>query len=173
MDVETIISNLSEGAVAFWNSGFLAVIKFLIGIYVLVLFVDIVLLLVVRGLGGDIQKTIKGTNMPLTSRRKMRKVWNKIESRLKTDSPSQYKLAILEADRLIDEVMVKMGYAGKNMAERLDELEKENVDNAGDLRKSHLIRNKIIQESDFVLIKQDAQEAIEPYRKFLEYFEII
>ncbi len=173
MDSGAIISTIVEALNAFWNSTFLEVLKFLIGIYVLVLFADVVLLLIVRGVGGDIQKTIKGTNMPLTSRKKMRKNWQKIVNRLKTDDPLQYKLAVLEADNLIDGIMIKMGYAGKNMKERLDELEKERVDNASQLRESHRIRNKIIQDKNYILIKQDAEKVIQPYREFLEYFEII
>ncbi len=173
MDTETIIAMISDWAVSFWNSGFFAFIKFLIGVYVIVLFLDIVLLLMVRGLSGDIQKTIKGTDMPLTSRKKMRKIWSKIERRLETDDPSQFKLAVLEADNLADEIMIKIGYAGKNMSERLEELKRQNVDNFDDLTEAHQIRNKIIRDKNFVLIKQDAQKILQSYRKFLEDFEII
>ncbi len=168
-----VINQIIMSFNSFLDSGFFAFIKFLIAIYVIVLFVDLILLLVVRGLGGDLEKTIKGTTMPIASRKRMRKMWDKIEERLETGSLSQYKVAILEADNLVDEILLKIGYQGNNMGERLENVDSKQIEEFDDLKKAHQIRNKIIYDKNFVINKQEAQKAINPYREFLENFEII
>lgn len=173
MDIEIIASNVAEVFNSFLNSGFFIFVKILIAIYVIVLFIDLILLLVVHGLGEDLQKTIKGTTMPIASQKRMRKMWNKIEERLETGSLSQYKVAILEADNLVDEILLKIGYQGSNMGERLEKIDSKQVEEFNDLKKAHQIRNKIIYDKNFVINKQEAKKAIIPYREFLEDFEII
>ena len=71
IDYEAIIlvaSNLFNG---FLGSGFFWFVKFILAIYVTVLFVDMVLLLVLRGLGGDLRDTLKGAQMPISSKKKI------------------------------------------------------------------------------------------------------
>ena len=173
MDIATIITIIGSGFNSFMNSAFFAFIKFLIGFYVIVLFVDLILLLIVRGLSGDLEKTIKGTTMPIASRKRMRKIWDKIEERIKTNSLAQYKVAILEADSLVDEILLKIGYQGDNMGERLENVDSKQIDEFDELKKAHQVRNKIIYDKNFVVNKEKAEKTIRPYRDFLENFEII
>jgi len=174
--METIIFVINQVIMSFnsfLNSGFFVFVKFLIAIYVIVLFIDLILLLIVRGLSGDIQKTIKGTKMPIASQKRMRKMWDKIEKRLLTENFAQYKVAILEADNLVDEILLKIGYKGNNMVERLKDADSQQIEEVDDILKSHQIRNKIIQDKNFIINKKEAEQAIKPYRSFLENFEII
>ena len=168
-----VINQIIVAFNSFLESGFFIFVKFLIAVYVIVLFIDLILLLIIRGIGGDLQKTIKGTAMPLTSQKKMKKVWENIEKRLKNDSLSEYKLAILEADKLVDEVLLKIGYEGSNMTERLENANSKQIEELDELIKSHQIRNKIINDKNFVLDGQKAKKIIKPYHDFLEDFEII
>lgn len=158
---------------SFLSSGFFLFVKFILAIYVIVLFVDMVLLLALRGLGGDIKNTLKGANMPLVSKKKIQKQWDDIESRLKSDNDQQDKLAILEADKLVDQILFDIGYKGSNMKERLESADSNQIEELDLLVEAHEIRNKIINDSKFYLSKDEVRRVMNIYREFLENLEII
>jgi len=165
-------------ATQFYNSSFFSVIKFVIGIYVIVLFVDIVLLLMQRGLGGDIRDTVIGMNIPreLASaggKKKLAKKWNLIRAKLETGQDSQYKIAIIEADGIIDSLVKRMGYGGDNMGERLDNIPAGQLDHIEELKRAHEVRNRIIQDDNFIIDKKSAEETMALYEEFLRYFEVL
>src|SRR3989338_3897983 len=45
--------------------------------------------------------------------------WEKILKYFDSDNPSDWKLAILEADTLLDELVTRTGYQGDNLGEKL------------------------------------------------------
>lgn len=164
-------------ATQFYNSFFFSVVKFFIGIYVIVLVVDLILLLMQRSLGSDFRETVLGINIPreLASKggkKKLAKKWNLIRARLDTGQDAQYKVAIIEADNVIDDLVKRMGYDGKNMAERLDNIPSGQLDHIEELKKAHEIRNIIIQDDNFILDKKSAEEVMALYEEFLKYFDV-
>ena len=79
----------------FYHSTFFSVVKFLIGVYTVVLFVDIVLLLIQRGLAGDIRDIRLGINIPKEMvkkgpREKLKKRWLTIRQKLETGDQAQF-----------------------------------------------------------------------------------
>jgi hypothetical protein len=164
-------------ATQFYNSFYFSVIKFFIGIYVIVLIVDLVLLLMQRSLGSDLRETILGINIPreLASKggkKKLVKKWSKIKLRLDTGEESQYKVAIIEADDLVDNLVMRMGYAGENMTDRLDGVPAGQLEHLEELKQAHEIRNRIIHEDRFILDKKTAEDTLALFEKFLDYFHV-
>ncbi len=159
--------------VNFYQSGFFLFIKFFLGIYAAVLIADVVLILILKGLGADIRQAIKGMKMPAVPKSKMRKRWTKIRRRLESDNAFQYKAAVLEADSMIDKVLSDMGYAGKNMSERLEKIKPAQIHNYEDLKNAHQIRNRIIHEADFSIDKKQTEEIVEIYESLLENLELL
>ncbi|MGW8185187.1 MAG: hypothetical protein ACWGHO_03720 [Candidatus Moraniibacteriota bacterium] len=173
IDIEGIFIVFTQMFNVFLNSGFFWFVKFILAIYVSVLFIDIVLLLVLRGVGVDIRDTIKGSQMPLTSKKKIQKRWQEIENRLKLEDNMQNKIAILEADKLVDEILLNIGYKGSNMKERLDKANANQIEEIDNLIEAHDIRNKIIYDNNFYLDNEESQRVIRLYREFLDNLEII
>lgn len=173
IDTDFIIITIFQIFNSFLDSGFFWFIKFFLAIYVTVLFVDMVLLLIVRGLGGDLRDTLKGTQVPLASKKKMQKRWSLIEERLETNQITQFKAAILEADKMADEILASIGFGGSNMKERLEKADANQVEEIDNLIEGHAIRNRIIQEENFVLNKEEAQRVLGLYKEFLENLEMI
>lgn len=173
LDYASILGNLINLASVFLNSGFFWFVKFILAIYVSVLFIDMILLLVLRGLGGDIRNTLRGAQMPLSSKKKIQKRWLEIENRLKLEDALQNKVAILEADKLVDEILFNIGYSGKNMKERLDSANANQIEEIDNLIEAHEIRNKIIYDDKFYIDSNEAKRVIELYREFLDNMEII
>jgi hypothetical protein len=169
--------NIINLAIQFYNSLFFSVVKFFIGVYVIVLVVDLVLLLMQRGLGSDLRETVLGINIPreLASKggkKKLVKKWGKLKSRLDTGQESQYKVAIIEADDLIDNLIMRMGYAGENMADRLDGIPTGQLEYLEELKQAHQVRNRIIHEDKFVLDRKTAEDTLALYEIFLNYFHV-
>ncbi|MDR3583037.1 MAG: hypothetical protein P4L62_01620 [Candidatus Pacebacteria bacterium] len=176
MDIVSILISLGQWIVSFYYSPFFAVIKFLLGIYAVVLLADIVLMLIQRGLGGDIRDTLVGMNVPAeltTKRNRLAKRWSKISEKMKSDSESAWKVAIIEADNIIDDLIKRMRYPGENMSERLAGINPGQVENIEELRHAHEVRNRIIHEDDLKLTRELADETMAAYENFLKYFEVL
>jgi ABC-type lipoprotein release transport system permease subunit len=171
MDIINLATN-------FYNSLFFSVVKFIIGIYVIVIFVNIVLLLVQRGLAGNVRETILGMNIPKElaragGKKKLAARWKKIRERLESNKEADYKLSIIEADYLIEDLIKRLGYAGENMSERLNGIPSGQIEHVEELKRAHEIRNRIIHEDSFVLDRKTAGETLALYEEFLRHFEVL
>lgn len=158
----------------FYHSPFVLVIKILVGIYLLVLFVDIVLMLILRNVSQHLRIGIKGMDIPLLSKRRIVKRLETIKKRFKTDNVSQYKVAIIEADALVEEVLGGIGYSGANMAEKLEEVGEAHLDDHLEaLKGAHEIRNKVVHEQDFEINREMAIAVFGVYENFLNYLDFL
>lgn len=170
--LNSLITSFSD----FYRSNSFSLIKFIFGIYAVVVFVDIVLLLIQRGLGGDLRDTVLGMNIPpelVTKKGKLRKKWDKIRAEIKKEDESSYKVAIISADNIIDDLIKRMGYKGANMGERLAGINPGQIDNIKELQQAHEIRNRIIHEENFKLNKDQIEEVMGYYESFLKSFEVL
>lgn len=156
-----------------YNSTFFVFIRFLLGIYILVVCIDILLLLFFRKIGEDIIQGIYGADMPSSHRRKVLKRWQGVEAQIKSGQEAQYKLAILEADAIVDEVLRLANIPGENMAERLNNSFSYQVEHRDRLMWAHGIRNSIIREATFSVDYELVEKVISTYKEFLESWETL
>ena len=106
-------------------------------------------------------------------KRRIIKGWKQIFRRLRKMDEAQYKLAIIEADKLLDEVLKISGYAGETMADRLKQLTPAQISNLEEIWQVHKIRNQIVHEPDFKLNQTEAAYAISIYEKALKEFGLL
>jgi len=147
-------------------------IKFFLFVYVVVLFADIVMLLILRGVSGNIKQSLFGTTRPLISRSKAIIRWEKILERLKGENPSQYKVALLEADAFAEEILTGMGHTGETMADKFEAIHPGQIESREKLMQAHQIRNRIIHEADFSLTREEAQSYLDFYEAFFREMEL-
>jgi len=147
-------------------------LKFFLLVYVAVLLVDIILLLVLKGLSGDLKKTLYGTERPLQSKSTIIKRYEAILERLEGINPSQYKVALLEADALADEILDSIGYKGATMAEKLEAVEGSQLESKSILFEAHTVRNQIIHDPHFVLSQEEAKRLVGHFRQFFDEVEL-
>lgn len=98
--------------------------------------------------------------------------WEGIKARLQKGDEANLKLAVVEADKLVDEIIKRMGLPGKDMAERLKQVEVHEIKSIDKIWATHEIRNRIVREPNFKLAQQEAEAAvgnIEEALKELEY----
>lgn len=101
-----------------------------------------------------------------------KKKWEEIEKAVDMRSEMGYKMAIIEADKLLDDAFKKLMIAGSTMGERLKVI----IYKYPNLRKvweAHVIRNKISHESSFKLYDNTAKKAISIYKDALKEIGIL
>ncbi|MBI4709470.1 MAG: hypothetical protein HY764_04710 [Candidatus Portnoybacteria bacterium] len=104
---------------------------------------------------------------------RMEKEWQKVNSRLEKGDEANLKLAIIEADNMLDEVLKRMGLEGKDMGERLEKMTKQQLGFLDEVWSAHRLRNLIVHQSDVVISKEQAEEAIGSFEKALKELEVI
>jgi hypothetical protein len=139
MNIDSIsLLGIGQSLVQFFaHSFFIAALKFFLFVYVLVLLVDIVILLILRGVSTDLKKTLFGAERPLIRRSTIITRWEKILSRLQDGNPSQYKVALLEADAFADEILSGIGYKGTTMAEKIASIHEGQLETRNALAEAH------------------------------------
>jgi len=100
--------------------------------------------------------------------KKYLKEWEKIKKRLETGLESEAKLALIEADSLLDESLKRMGYPGESLGERLNQLTEDVLSNIKEVQGVHKIRNDIIHDPTYKLNLEEAKKSLEIYEKALK-----
>jgi hypothetical protein len=99
---------------------------------------------------------------------KLKSKWMKVASKLESGIDSEYKLAIIEADSLFDEVLKNIGYKGEDLTEKLSKMKKDVLPSIDEIVKSHKIRDNIVHDPSYNLTYEEAKSVLEAFRKGLE-----
>ncbi len=105
-------------------------------------------------------------------RRRLR-AWNQIIKRMRTDDLSNWKMAILEADRLMDDLLKAAGYRFDTADERFKQIKPEELSNAAQIQEAHRVRNRVAQEPDFIINKEEALGILRVYKKSFQEFGLL
>lgn len=98
---------------------------------------------------------------------KYRTRWMTVEQSLSRDEPSSHLLAILNADKLLDEALREKGVAGETMGERMKSQQKT-WSNANALWGAHKLRNQIAHDHDVKVSYDDARRALAAFKRALK-----
>lgn len=104
---------------------------------------------------------------------KVNQDWEKITSALESDNPADWKVAIIEADTMLDALVVSIGYKGDNLGDRLKMVEPSDFLTLNDAWEAHKVRNAIAHESGYELTKRETQRVIGLYEKVFREFRYI
>jgi len=100
--------------------------------------------------------------------------WGEIKGHLKSDNPTEWKIAIIEADALMDEIIKKIGYKGESFSERLKNIEPSDFVNLQNVWESHKVRNRLVHEPDKIqLDKSLAEKTVIGYERALKELKYI
>lgn len=100
--------------------------------------------------------------------------WLQVERHMSSENPSDWKLAILEADIMLAEMLDKFGLSGETIAEKLKMVEKGDFKTIEQAWEGHKIRNAIAHEgSDFLISQREARRVIDLFKQVFEEFKII
>lgn len=99
--------------------------------------------------------------------------WEEILRHMDSAKEAEWKFAIIEADKLIDLVLKRVGFFGDTLGERLTNIQPGQLENLQNLWDAHKVRNRIAHEVDYFLRYSEAKQAISYYEAALQELSAI
>lgn len=95
--------------------------------------------------------------------------FTELQSHIESSNPNDWKLAIIEADILLDDLLKQHGYAGVSLGDRLKSISPSVLHSLDDAWQAHKVRNQIAHAgADFVLTQKITRETIMMYKRVFE-----
>lgn len=106
-------------------------------------------------------------NLPGAGPRPKNETWEHIRGKLLSDSPSDWRLAIIEADIYMDRLFDSKGFPGDTIGDKLKKMSEGDLPSLQVAWEAHKVRNRIAHEgASFSLTMPEA-------RRILSYYEIV
>lgn len=100
--------------------------------------------------------------------------WEKVQEHINSANAGDWRLAILEADILLDELLDAMKYRGESIGEKLKKIEPSDFTTLPLAWEAHKIRNQVAHEgSEFLLSEPEARRVIKLYEAVFKEFQYI
>ncbi len=99
--------------------------------------------------------------------------WQSVLDKLENGNEANYKLAVIEADKIFDDILKRIGYQGGDMGERLKQITTAQIANIDEVWQAHKMRNRLVHEPDFQLREHEARRIIEIYQRALNDLEAV
>lgn len=105
---------------------------------------------------------------------KKKEKWNQLVDLASSENESDWRLAIIEADTMLSDMVDVMGYKGDGLGEKLKQIEKSDFNTLDKAWEAHKVRNSIAHAgSDYTLTKREVRRVIDLYKQVFEEFEFI
>ncbi len=100
--------------------------------------------------------------------------WKKVLDYLFLINENDWKLAIIEADSMLFDLLTQLGFKGENLGDKLKEANQNNFRSLSSAWEVHNIRNKIAHEgSSFGISLREAKRVIALYEQIFQEFGYI
>lgn len=100
--------------------------------------------------------------------------WRSIRERAFSRDPNQIKLAILEADKMVNEILTTVGFTGETTGDKINQIL---ADELGWIRratmKAHAYRNRLADEESSEIDPEEVKKAIHNYEVLLKEMDVI
>lgn len=102
------------------------------------------------------------------------KRWKTILDFITSNNPSDWRIAVIEADNMLDELTKELGLTGDNLGERLKNAPSGHFSTLDSAWEAHKVRNKIAHEGmNYQMEYREAKKAIEKYEEVFREFKYI
>lgn len=100
--------------------------------------------------------------------------WEQIQMHLNSKNPSEWRVAIIEADIMLDDLLKSIGYHGDTVGDKLKAVEKSDFTTVDAAWEAHKVRNAIAhQGADFQINEREANRVIALFETVFREFKII
>ncbi|MFH1193543.1 MAG: hypothetical protein V1661_00950 [bacterium] len=93
--------------------------------------------------------------------------WEEIEALIKNDSGLSWRLAVIEADKLMDSALKEARMRGETMGERL-RFAASKYPKIHKVWEAHILRNNLVHERDSEINKSEAKKALDVFKEGLK-----
>lgn len=150
------------GIINFWRITAYIATPILIGLIILVIKKFIAI--------NRVQSEIIAQDIPLieSSGGALNARWQEILSHIESTNEAEWKFAVIEADKLVDDLLKSSGFQGDTMGERLMNTDKTQIVTLDGLWDAHKTRNRLVHDSNYFLRYAEAKRAITLYENTLK-----
>lgn len=99
--------------------------------------------------------------------------WDTIRTRLDSPREADWKVALLEADALIDDALARAGFSGDTFGDRLTNMAPGALASLDGIWWAHKVRNRVAHEQDYFLRYTEARQAFGYYEAALTELRLI
>jgi hypothetical protein len=116
---------------------------------------------------GRKNKSYFRSGLSVVDRKVVVKKWDEIQELIRLGNPSRFRSAVVEADKLLDFVLDKMGYTG-NLGDKL-KMTKDRFVDGNDYSiydgvwQAHKCRNQIVHEVSYELLSSEAYDVVNKF----------
>lgn len=131
------------------------------------------ILLLSKRIRSDIRVSLYGTGAPRLKKSKYAPRWERIMKRLDEKSVASGKVALIEADKMLGEILGKLGFLGKNAEEKVGNIKPGQLVGIEDMQKTQALHNRIIEDPTHKTSLEEVQAALYVYERVFRGLEII
>src|SRR3989338_4234994 len=99
--------------------------------------------------------------------------WEEIEKHINSTREAEWKFAVIEADKLVDELLKGAGFLGDTMGDRLMNIQPGQLITLQNLWEAHKIRNRLVHDVNYFLRYTEAKRAVGLYEKTLKELQAL
>lgn len=110
---------------------------------------------------------------PVLPRDEVRESWSHIRDLANSSNPSDWNMAVLRADALLDDVLRHMGYEGVSMADRLKIVDPARLKSIDRVWSGHRLRNMIAHDPTEQHTKETIIHALRSYEQAMKELDMM
>jgi hypothetical protein len=160
--------HLSQAALTLYNANLLP-FEILAVLVVAVLVVGTIIIIIKTGwfaLHVDhVRDVILKTDMP---KKRAGEAWAAVQKHFFAGDVNDLKIAIVEADNILNDALRYAGVRGVNLGDRLKNIKHGTMPNLEDVWTAHKLRNEIAHETNFSLKRDTTERALNAYEVALK-----
>lgn len=99
--------------------------------------------------------------------------WDEVTRHINSTREAEWKFAVIEADKIVDETLKNAGFSGETLGERLMNIDRSQLETLEDLWAAHKIRNRLAHDLNYFLRYAEAKRAVDLYEKTLRELQAI
>lgn len=148
----------------------------LVNTILILVFVAVIVYLYVRmnEIEGGEGRKYKSIEMEEEETRGHGAQWQVVQEHVYSDVPAQWRIAILEADTMLDDALKRAGGKGDTLGERLKSLEASGFQTLQEAWDAHKVRNMIAHQGvNFQLTQRETRRVIDLYEKVLKELKFL
>lgn len=109
-------------------------------------------------------KKIKAATMkPERAKKEIGNEWQEVQKLMQSENTSDWNMAVLRADTLLDDVLQYLGHEGMTVKERLDTVDPFSVPSLDRLWSAHRLRNAIAHDPSIAHTRETIEYALRVY----------
>lgn len=113
--------------------------------------------------------TVKAKDIPKTQLR-----WNRIMEQVDSGNPQSWRLSILEADIMLNELLDLRGYKGETISDKMKQVDRASFNTIDQAWEAHKVRNRIAHEGfNLQLDESEMRRTISLYSRVFKESQII